>query len=71
VTVIDTIGAGDSFMSGLLYAILVGERTEAILQNALSAADLGQLGQTALASAAITVSRAGANPPTVAELFAR
>jgi fructokinase len=69
VTVVDTIGAGDSFMSGLLYAILVGNATEAILQNALSAADLGRLGQTALASAAITVSRAGANPPSVAELL--
>ncbi|POH66689.1 carbohydrate kinase [Cryobacterium zongtaii] len=71
VTVVDTIGAGDSFMSGLLYAILVNDATEAILQNTLGAADLGRLGQTALASAAITVSRAGANPPTVAELFAR
>ncbi|MGO4783904.1 carbohydrate kinase family protein [Cryobacterium sp. W22_MBD10_FK3] len=71
VRVVDTIGAGDSFMSGLLYAILLGERTEAILQNALGAADLGRLGQTALASAAITVSRAGANPPTVAELSGR
>ena len=71
VSVIDTIGAGDSFMSGLLYAILAGELTEAILQNELGAADLGRLGQTALASAAITVSRAGANPPTVAELHER
>ena len=68
VTVVDTIGAGDSFMSGLLYAILVGDATEAILQDALSAADLAGLGRTALASAAITVSRAGATPPTVAEL---
>ena len=31
----------------------------------------GRLGQIALASAAITVSRAGANPPTVAELSGR
>ena len=46
-------------------------RTEAVLQNALGATDLGRLGQTALASAAVTVSRAGANPPTVAELAAR
>ncbi|TFD93332.1 carbohydrate kinase [Cryobacterium lactosi] len=69
VTVVDTIGAGDSFMSGLLYAILAGDATEAVLQNALGAEDLARLGRTALASAAITVSRAGANPPTVAELF--
>lgn len=71
VTVADTIGAGDSFMSGLLYAILVGGAVEPILQNELGAADLARLGQTALASAAITVSRSGANPPTVAELLAR
>jgi len=71
VTVVDTIGAGDSFMSGLLYAILVRDALEAVLQNELSAADLGRLGQTALASAAITVSRAGANPPTVGELLTR
>jgi len=71
VAVVDTIGAGDSFMSGLLYAILAGGATEAVLQNALGATDLGRLGQTALASAAVTVSRAGANPPTVAELAAR
>jgi fructokinase len=68
VTVVDTIGAGDSFMSGLLYAILVGGAVETVLQNSLGAADLGPLGQTALASAAVTVSRAGASPPTVAEL---
>ena len=69
VAVVDTIGAGDSFMSGLLYAILVGDVTEAVLQNTLGAAELTRVGRTALASAAITVSRAGANPPTVAELF--
>lgn len=68
VTVVDTIGAGDSFMSGLLYAILTDDLTEAVLQNELTAVDLGRLGQTALASAAITVSRAGATPPTEAEL---
>jgi len=71
VTVVDTIGAGDSFMSGLLYAILVADVVPAILQNELGATDLVRLGQTALASAAVTVSRAGANPPTVTELLSR
>jgi fructokinase len=71
VTVVDTIGAGDAFMSGLLYAILVGDVVEAILQNALSVTDLATLGRTALASAAITVSRAGATPPTDTELHGR
>lgn len=69
VTVVDTIGAGDSFMSGLLYAILAGQATEAVLHNTVGADDLNRVGQTALASAALTVSRAGANPPTMAELF--
>ncbi|WP_130176885.1 carbohydrate kinase [Cryobacterium sp. SO1] len=69
VTVVDTIGAGDSFMSGLLYAILASQATEAVLHNTVGADDLNRVGQTALASAALTVSRAGANPPTMAELF--
>ena len=69
VTVVDSIGAGDSFMSGLLYAILAGDAIEAVLQNTVGADDLTRMGRTALASAAITVSRAGANPPTAEELF--
>jgi fructokinase len=71
VTVVDTIGAGDSFMSGLLFAVLTGGATEPLLRNDLGAATLDRVGRVALASAAVTVSRAGANPPTAAELADR
>jgi fructokinase len=67
VTVADTVGAGDSFMagliSGLLDAGLLGG-TEA--RAALRAAGMDQVRpavERALACAAVTVSRAGANPP--------
>lgn len=72
VTVVDTIGAGDAFMSGLLFALL-RDGTDRLIREGrpvrgeavLSALD------TALASAAITVSRAGANPPHLEELALR
>jgi fructokinase len=70
--VADTVGAGDSFMagliSGLLDAGLLGgadarERLRFAAWPPITAAV-----ERALACAAITVSRAGANPPTRAEL---
>lgn len=64
VAVVDTIGAGDSFMSGLLAGVLAtGERPEDLV-----AADLHGLAALALACAAVTVSRPGADPPTRDEL---
>lgn len=71
VDVVDTVGAGDSFMSALLDALwradLLGaerrERLHAITRDTLEAAMAW-----AVSAAAITVSRAGANPPTRAEL---
>ncbi|MFC1412943.1 carbohydrate kinase [Streptacidiphilus sp. N1-12] len=72
-TVVDTVGAGDSFMSAVLDALadreLLGRAARpalAALDAAVLAAVLGQ----AAAAAAITVSRAGANPPDRAELRA-
>jgi fructokinase len=69
--VVDTIGAGDSFMSGLLAALsdlglLGSERREQL--RALSASDVTQVVQFAARCAAITVSRPGADPPTRADL---
>lgn len=71
VTVADTVGAGDSFMGGLVdglwsAGLLGGER-----RAALAAADdatLRQVLRRCAEIAAITVSRPGANPPTAAEL---
>jgi len=71
-TVADTVGAGDSFMAGLLSGLLdAGLLGGTQARQRLSAAGWEQVApavQRALACAAITVSRAGANPPTRAEL---
>ncbi len=64
VEVVDTIGAGDSFMSSLIATAI--ERGVPAETGALR-----QALERAAAAAAITVSRAGANPPTTAELDAR
>ncbi|MGX1931387.1 PfkB family carbohydrate kinase [Microbacterium resistens] len=71
VTVVDTIGAGDAFMSGLLFALL-RDGTDRLLVDgsALPAAAVESALATASASASIAVSRAGANPPAAAELDA-
>ncbi|PZF53867.1 carbohydrate kinase [Curtobacterium sp. MCSS17_008] len=64
VDVADTIGAGDSFMSGLLAGVLASGSAPADLD----ADELGRLAALALACAAVTVSRPGADPPTRGEL---
>ena len=71
VVVADTVGAGDSFMGGLEDALwsedLVGaDRREAL--HTVDAATLERIVRHAAAIADITVSRAGANPPTRDEL---
>lgn len=55
VDVQDTVGAGDSFMAAFIAELLGGARADAAAR-------------TAIAAAAITVSRVGAQPPTRAEL---
>lgn len=69
----DTIGAGDSFMAGLLVALhrrdLLGAGASQL--PSLSADDLADCVDFALQCAAITVSRVGANPPTQADLDTR
>jgi fructokinase len=73
VAVVDTIGAGDSFMSALL------SRVARLLDGGVPMASIAdgsifdepvlrELGEFAVRCAGITVSRAGANPPTLAEL---
>ena len=72
VEVVDTVGAGDSFMaglvSGLLDAGLLGGIEARERLRTASLADVRAAVERALACAAITVSRAGANPPRLAEL---
>ncbi|MEE6273089.1 carbohydrate kinase [Georgenia sp. MJ206] len=73
VDVADTVGAGDSFMSGLIdglwRASLIGaDRREAL--RGISRTALADALARAVQVAAITVSRAGANPPSLVELTA-
>lgn len=72
VKVVDSVGAGDSLMSGLLSGLLDGGYLGGADARAkLQAATLDELApaiQRALDCADITVSRAGANPPRRDEL---
>ena len=70
-TVIDTIGAGDSVMAGLIFAL--AERSLLGRENSSQLAHLDEQTLTdilgfALDCAAVTVSRAGANPPRLTDL---
>ncbi len=65
VDVADTIGAGDSFMAGLLAGVLASAA-----EGTRDEDELGRLAALALACAAVTVSRPGADPPTTDELGA-
>lgn len=70
-TVADTIGAGDAFMSGLLWAM--GSRNllrrEALHQ--IRREELARCLRIAATSAALTVEQRGANPPTLDALTQR
>lgn len=71
VDVVDTVGAGDTFMGALLDALAdrgVTGADGAARLRALSDAALATAARAAAAAASVTVSRAGANPPTRAEL---
>ncbi|MGV8977595.1 MAG: carbohydrate kinase family protein [Cellulomonas sp.] len=71
VEVADTVGAGDSFMAGLIDGLWSAGLLGADRRGALADVDAATL-QRVLARcariAAITVSRAGANPPSSSEL---
>lgn len=71
VAVVDTVGAGDSFMGGIIDALwslgLVGVEARPVLRS-LDAAQVRAILRRASAVSDVTVSRAGANPPWLAEL---
>jgi len=71
---VDTVGAGDSFMGALIdglwdAGLLGAGRREAL--RAIDAVTLASLLERCVEVAAITVSRAGANPPRRADLAVR
>jgi fructokinase len=68
VKVVDTVGAGDTFNAGVLASL---SRSGALSRAALRAIDAATLTaalRMGIATAAVTVSRAGANPPWAHEL---
>ena len=74
VDVVDTVGAGDSFMGALVAGLhrrgLLGAAAREALRS-LPPADIEMLVDEAIEVSAITCSRQGADPPTAAEIRER
>lgn len=68
VTVADTVGAGDTFNAGLLASLSAQGVLGKAGLRALSPAQMQEALTLAARTAAVTVSRAGANPPWAGEL---
>ncbi len=68
VVVVDTVGAGDTFNAGVLAALHQAGALSKVRVAALSDAELDAALSLGTRAAAVTVSRAGANPPWANEL---
>jgi fructokinase len=68
VTVADTVGAGDTFNAGALCALHEASALTKARLSALTDVELDAALTLGTRAAAITVSRAGANPPWRSEL---
>ena len=68
VAVCDTVGAGDSYMSALVHTLLAAGGDRLAPDGPLSARALAEAGSFAARAAAVTVSRAGAEPPLASEV---
>ena len=73
IALVDTVGAGDAFMAGLLGALADDRITDpGSLRELLGHPErLGPIVDEAILVASITCERANADPPTRAELAAR
>jgi len=70
VTVVDTVGAGDSLAAGLLTGLLASGITDRAALTALPDEELLRLVDDAALVAALNCTRVGADPPTRAEFTA-
>ena len=70
VEVVDTIGAGDSVQAALLFALSRLKRIERTGLHAIGAAELRRALTFACQCAAVTCTRAGADPPRFSEMAA-
>jgi fructokinase len=70
VTVVDTVGAGDSFGAALLAALVEREALEPGATRPLDDSLLEEAVEYAVAASAITCTRRGADPPSRAEIDA-
>lgn len=69
IEVVDTVGSGDSFMAGLIAALAARGLCDSPERlRSLGGDEQIEVVEFATTCAAITTSRAGANPPTLAEL---
>lgn len=68
VEVVDTVGAGDTFMGAMLAIVSRRGWRETVQARAVTTEMMVEVGEFAMRCAAVTVSRAGADPPTAADL---
>jgi fructokinase len=68
VDVVDTVGAGDSYMAALIQALLAVTDEGVDARGRFASVDLERLGRYCAAAAGITVSRRGADLPSSADL---
>ena len=68
VTVVDTVGAGDTFDAGVLASLKMQNLLTKQQVSALSQDQIAKVLALGAKAAAVTVSRAGANPPWAKEI---